>query len=109
MQIIFAQFLNDWARNISVQTLAFLDTKVKLFCLNTKYNLNSNLSYHGPDVERYAQSKVCRWQDDGPFKFVKQKINQASLEDEGIEEHEEDDDDIKEDGNILNAGGRKTF
>lgn len=57
---------------------------------------------HDPDVERYAQTKICCWQDDGPFKFVKQKINQASLEDEGIEEHEEDDDDIKENGNILN-------
>lgn len=38
---------------------------------------------------------------------MKQKINQASLEDEGIEEHEEDDDDIKENGNILNTVGKR--
>lgn len=39
---------------------------------------------------------------------MEQKINQASLKDEGIEEHEEDDDDIEEDGNVLNAvGGKK--
>lgn len=58
-------------------------------------------------MEEYAQSKVCRWEDNSSFKFVKEEINQASLEDEGIEEHKEDNDDIEEDGNILNAVGRK--
>lgn len=40
---------------------------------------------------------------------MKQKINQAGLKNKGVEEHEEDDDDIEEDGNILNAVGKKTF
>lgn len=40
---------------------------------------------------------------------MKQKINQAGLKNKGVEEHEEYDDGIEEDGNILNAVGKKTF
>lgn len=60
-------------------------------------------------MKKYTQSKVCCWQDNSSFKFVKQKIDQAGLKNKGVEEHEKDDDDIEEYGNILNAVGRKTF
>lgn len=36
---------------------------------------------------------------------MEEKVDQSSLEDKGIEEHEEDDDDIEENGNVLDAAG----
>jgi len=38
---------------------------------------------------------------------VEEKVDQSSLEDKGIEEHEEDDDDIEENGNVLDAAGEE--
>lgn len=48
-----------------------------------------------------AESEVHRGQNDGPFELMEQEIDQASLEDEGVEEHEENYDDVEEDCNIL--------
>lgn len=50
-----------------------------------------------------AESEVHRGQNDGPFELMEQEIDQASLEDEGVEEHEENYDDVEEDCNILDA------
>lgn len=50
-----------------------------------------------------AEGKVHSCQDDGPFELMEQEVDQASLEDEGVEEHEENDDDVEEDCNILDA------
>lgn len=50
-----------------------------------------------------AEGEVDSCQDDGPFEFTEQEVDQARLEDEGVEEHEENDDDVEEDSNILDA------
>ena len=60
-------------------------------------------SYHDPDVQGDAEGEVHSCQDDGPFELMEQEVDQASLEDEGVEEHEENDDDVEEDRNILDA------
>ena len=41
--------------------------------------------------------KVHRCQNDGPFELMEKEVDQASLEDEGVEEHEENYDDVEED------------
>lgn len=51
------------------------------------------------DVE--GEVYVC--QDDGFFEFMEQEVDQVSLEDEGVEEYEENDDDVEEDCNILDV------
>lgn len=48
-----------------------------------------------------AEGEVNSCEDDGPFELVEQEVDQASLEDEGVEEHEENDDDVEEDCDIL--------
>lgn len=50
-----------------------------------------------------TEGEVHSCQDDGPFELVEEETDQASLEDEGVEEHEENDDDVEEDRNILDA------
>lgn len=54
-----------------------------------------------------AEGEVHSCEDDGPFEFVEQEVDQASLEDEGVEEHEENDDDVEEDCDILDAADIK--
>lgn len=48
-----------------------------------------------------TEGEVHSCQDDGPFELVEEETDQAGLEDEGVEEHEENDDDVEEDRNIL--------
>lgn len=52
-------------------------------------------------MKRDAQGEVHSCQDDGPFELMEEEVDQASLEDEGVEEHEENDDDVEEDCDIL--------
>lgn len=54
-----------------------------------------------------AEGEVNSCEDDGPFELVEQEVDQASLEDEGVEEHEENDDDVEEDCDILDAADVK--
>lgn len=54
-------------------------------------------------MKRDAQGEVHSCQDDGPFELMEEEVDQASLEDEGVEEHEENDDDVEEDCDILDA------
>lgn len=54
-----------------------------------------------------AEGEVHSCQDDGPFELVEQEVDQTSLEDEGVEEHEENDDDVEENCNILDAADTK--
>lgn len=65
------------------------------------------LPHHDPDMEGDAQSQISCRQDNGPFKLVEEEVDQAGLEDEGVEKHEEDDDDVEEDGDILDAVRRQ--
>lgn len=60
-------------------------------------------SYHDPHMQGDAEGEVHRRQNDGPFELMEQEVDQASLEDEGVEEHEENYDDVEEDCNILDA------
>lgn len=60
-------------------------------------------SYHDPDVKGDAEGEVHGCQDDGPFELMEQEVDQAGLEDEGVEEHEENDDDVEEDRDVLDA------
>lgn len=54
-----------------------------------------------------AEGEVRSCQDDGPFELTEQEADQAGLEDEGVEEHEENDDDVEEDRNVLDAADIK--
>lgn len=54
-----------------------------------------------------AEGEVRSCQDDGAFELMEQEADQAGLEDEGVEEHEENDDDVEEDRNVLDAADIK--
>lgn len=57
-------------------------------------------------MEGDAESEVHGRQDDGPLELMEQEADQAGLEDERVEEHEEDDDDVEEDRDVLDAAGK---
>lgn len=50
-----------------------------------------------------VEGKVYRCQNDGFFEFMEKEVDQVSLEDEGVEEYEENYDDVEEDCNILDV------
>lgn len=58
-------------------------------------------------MEGNAESQVGCGQQDGPLELVEEEVDQPGLEDEGVEEHEEDDDDVEENGNVLDAEGEE--
>lgn len=63
-------------------------------------------SYHNPDVEGDAESQVGCGEQDGSLELMEEEVDQSRLEHVGVEEHEEDDDDIEDDGNVLDAARR---
>lgn len=63
-------------------------------------------SYHNPDMEGDAECQVGCGEQDGPLEFMEEEVDQSCLENVGVEEHEEDDDDIEDDGDVLDAAGQ---
>lgn len=62
--------------------------------------------YHNPDVEGDAESQVGCREHDGALEFMEEEVDQPRLENVGVEEHEEDDDDVEDDGDVLDAAGK---
>lgn len=58
-------------------------------------------------MEGNAERQVGCGQEDGPLELVEEEVDQPGLEDEGIEEHEEDDDDVEKNGDVLDAEGEE--
>lgn len=63
-------------------------------------------SYHNPDVEGDAERQVGCGEQDGSLEFMEEEVDQPRLENVSVEEHEEDDDDVEDDGDVLDAAGR---
>lgn len=57
---------------------------------------------HSPDMKAQAQREVDESDTDGDLEFADQNADQPSLEDEGVEEQKEDDDDRKHNADVLN-------
>ena len=61
-------------------------------------------AYHNPAVKADAEGQVhSREQQEGP-EALQEKRHQAHLEHVGVEHHQQDDDHIEQDGNVLDAG-----
>lgn len=53
-------------------------------------------------MKAQAQREVDESDTDGDLEFADQNADQPSLEDEGVEEQKEDDDDRKHNADVLN-------
>lgn len=63
-------------------------------------------SYHNPDVKGDAKCQVGCGEQDGSLELMEEEVDQSRLEHVGVEEHEEDDDDVEDDGDVLDAAGK---
>lgn len=59
--------------------------------------------YQQPAVEADAEGQVESREEQQSLKSAQQDRNQAHLEHVGVEHHQEDDDDVEEDADVLDA------
>lgn len=60
-------------------------------------------AYQHPAVEADAEGQVESGEKEQSPESAQQHRHKADLEDVGVEHHQEDDDDVEQDGNVLDA------
>lgn len=66
-------------------------------------------SYHDPAVEADAEGQVEGGEHHEGPEALQQQRHQTHLEHVGVEHHQQYDDHIEQDGNVLDAGNRIFF
>lgn len=60
-------------------------------------------SYHKPGVQHDTESQVESREHQQSSKPLQQQGHEADLEHEGVEQHQQNDDQVEQDGNVLDS------
>lgn len=60
-------------------------------------------SHHEPRVQHDAEGQVESGEHEHSSEALQQQSHQADLEDEGVEQHQQNDDQVEQDGDVLDS------